>query len=242
MEVAGGRRARDRAPLARLRRPAQRRDRRRRRDWILEIDADERITPRLRAEIEEFLATRPRASTSAPCPAATCSWAGAWALGEVPQVPAAAVPARRLPPRRAARRARGAVGVRADLGLRGRPRARAGRHASPRRSATPPPTRGWRRGSSADALRRRRIRGIVLPGREVRLPAGRRRRLARRLARPREDRAGLLGRRAGVGVRARRSGRGEAPAHYAQERVRRGPVRLLAIACGDHGRPARPAG
>ena len=28
-------------------------------DWILEIDADERITPRLRAEIEEFLARPP---------------------------------------------------------------------------------------------------------------------------------------------------------------------------------------
>jgi hypothetical protein len=29
-------------------------------DWILEVDADERITPRLRAEIEEFLAAPPR--------------------------------------------------------------------------------------------------------------------------------------------------------------------------------------
>jgi hypothetical protein len=29
---------------------------------------------------------------------------------------------------------------------------------------------------------------------------------------------------------------GQAPAHYAQVRVRRGPVRLLVIACGDHDR------
>ena len=244
----GRRRPRDRAPLARLRRPAQRRHRRRRRsDWILEIDADERITPAA-ARRDRGVPCRGargrrhlRGALPRPVPGRQ-----AGAVGEVPQVPAAPVPARRLPPRRAARGARGAVGVRARPG---RSRATSStcspRQPARRRSATP----GAYARLEAEQLsgprlgRRPRARHRAAARRQVRLPAGRRRRLARRLARPGQDRARLLGRRARLDAApAATTRRAPAPRHYAQARVRRGPVRLLAIASGDERRRPRAAG
>ena len=46
------------------------------RDWVLEIDADERVTPGLRAEIEAFLADAPAGVDICGCPAATCCMGG----------------------------------------------------------------------------------------------------------------------------------------------------------------------
>ena len=111
-------------------------------DWVLEVDADERVTPRLQRRdpglSRRGAGRRGHLRRSVPRPADGRS---ARAVGEVPQVPAAAVPARRLPPRRAGHGARGPVGLRAHLGVRGRPRARARRdprRGDPRRAGATP--------------------------------------------------------------------------------------------------------
>ena len=108
-------------------------------NWILEVDADERITPRLRAEIEAFLAAVPAGVDICGVPCRDLLLGG-------PLGPSAKYPKYRL---RLFRRGRyyhdetregprGPVGVRAHLGVRGRPRAPAGGDAGgghPRRLA-----------------------------------------------------------------------------------------------------------
>ena len=221
----GGGRAGDRAPLAGLRRPAQRRARQR----------HQRLGPRgRRRRARHARAARgdrgvPRRSRRTGVDICAVPCRDLFMGGRLG--PSAKYPKYRLRLfRRGAYRhdeqaggARGPVGVRAHLGVRGRPRARARGHAA---GGDPRRRRRYARLEAEPAERTdpaaARVRGIVVrPAAQVRLPAGGGRRLARRLARPGQDRARLLGGRARVGARlrgdaSRRAGAG----HYSQERVR----------------------
>jgi Glycosyl transferase family 2 len=212
-------------------------------DWILEVDADERVTPALRAEIEAFLANAPEGVDICGVPCRDLFLGGR--LG-----PSAKYPKYRLRLfRRGAYRHDERVTVHEGLWAFGPTWAFEGdlEHVladTPREAVrdawayarleaqqlSGPPTAGAR------------IRGIA-----VRPVA----KFAYRLVVDGGWRDGWRGlvkialdcwADALVWVLARgESAAGPAPAHYAQERVRRGPVRLLGIAAGERG-AARAAG
>lgn len=212
-------------------------------DWVLEIDADERVTPELRAEIEAFLADVPDGVDICAVPCRDLLMGGR--LG-----PSAKYPKYRLRLfRRGAYRHDEQVKVHEGLWAFGRTWAFQGdlEHV-----LADTPGEALR-----DAVAYARLEAEQLPGPVS--PAGYVRGI---VVRPfakfwyrlvvdggwRDGWRGLAkitldcGSDALVWVFARggRSG-GPAPSHYSQERVRRGPVRLLAIASGAEG-AARAAG
>jgi glycosyltransferase involved in cell wall biosynthesis len=212
-------------------------------DWILEIDADERITPQLRAEIEAFLADPPAGIDICAVPCRDLLMGGR--LG-----PSAKYPKYRLRLfRRGAYRHDERVAVHEGLWAFGRTWAFEGdlEHLladslwEAIRDATAY-ARLEARQLSGPVSAGARVRGIV-----VRPPA----KFAYRLLVDGGWRDGWRGLAkitldcwadALVWVLARGSrSDGPAPGHYSKERVRRGPVRLLAIAAGADG-AARAAG
>jgi hypothetical protein len=207
-------------------------------DWILEIDADERITPRLAAEIEEFLADPPEGVDICAVPCRDLFLGGR--LG-----PSAKYPKYRLRLfRRGAYRHDEQLAVHEGLWAFGRTWAFEGDLQHVLADTIPEAIRDAvayarleARQLSGPPSAVARLRGVVVR------PAAK---FAYRLAVDGGWRDGWRGvvkigldcaADALVWVFARGEGAGgTAPAHYAQVRVRRGPVRLLVIACGDHDR------
>jgi glycosyltransferase involved in cell wall biosynthesis len=203
-------------------------------DWILEIDADERITPRLRAEIEEFLANPPQGVDICAVPCRDLFMGGR--LG-----PSAKYPKYRLRLfRRGAYRHDEQLAVHEGLWAFGPTWAFEGDLEHVLADTLPEAIRDAvayarleARQLSAAPSAGARIRGVA-----VRPVA----KFAYRLVVDGGWRDGWRGLAkialdcwadALVWVLARgESASGTAPAHYAQVRVRRGPVRLLAIASG----------
>ena len=175
-------------------------------DWILEIDADERVTPRLRAEIEAFLAGAPEDVDICAVPLRDLLLGGR--LG-----PSAKYPKYRL---RLFRRGRyrhdEQVRVHEGLWAFGRTWAFEGdlEHVlaeTPREALRDvwSYARLEAEQLSGPVSASDRVRGIALrPPAKFVLPAGRRRGLARRLAGPVQDRAGLRRGRARLDARPRR--------------------------------------
>jgi hypothetical protein len=207
-------------------------------DWILEIDADERITPRLRAEIEEFLANPPEGVDICAVPCRDLFMGGR--LG-----PSAKYPKYRLRLfRRGAYRHDEQLAVHEGLWAFGPTWAFEGDLQHVLADTLPEAIRdavAYARlearqltGSPSAAAR---IRGVA-----VRPVA----KFAYRLVVDGGWRDGWRGLAkialdcwadALVWVLARgERADAQATAHYAQARVRGGPVRLLVIACGDHDR------
>jgi hypothetical protein len=211
-------------------------------DWILEVDADERVTPQLRAEIESFLAAPPAGVDICALPCRDLFLGGR--LG-----PSAKYPKYRLRLfRRGAYRHDERLAVHEGLWAWGRTWAFEGDLEHLLADTLPEAIRDATayarleaRQLSGPPTAAARVRGIV-----VRPPA----KLAYRLLVDGGWRDGWRGvakialdcwADALVWVLARGGAGGGGPAHYAQERVRRGPVRLLAIASGADG-SARAAG
>ena len=211
-------------------------------DWILEVDADERVTPRLRAEIEAFLSGPPEGVDICAVPCRDLFLGRR--LG-----PSAKYPKYRLRLfRRGAYRHDEQLAVHEGLWAFGRTWAFEGDLEHLLADTLPEAIRDATAYARLEARQLSgplsagaRVRGIV-----VRPPA----KLCYRLFVDggwRDGRSGLAKialdcwADALVWVLARGGGAGPAPAHYAQERVRRGPVRLLAIASGAEG-SARAAG
>jgi Glycosyl transferase family 2 len=203
--------------------------------WILEIDADERVTPQLRAEIEDFLAYTPDDVDICGLPCRDVLFGGR--LG-----PSAKYPKYRLRLfRRGVYRHDERLAVHEGLWAFGRTRPFEGdlEHLL---AATP--GEALRDVWAYARLEASQLRGPIAPGARVRgivlrPPA----KFAYRLVVDGGWRDGWRGvakialdclSDALVWVLARGGeAAGPAPAHYAQERVRRGPVRLLAIASGS---------
>jgi hypothetical protein len=207
-------------------------------DWILEIDADERITPRLRAEIEEFLANPPEGVDICAVPCRDLFMGGR--LG-----PSAKYPKYRLRLfRRGAYRHDEQLAVHEGLWAFGPTWAFEGDLQHVLADTLPEAIRD---AVAYARLEARQLTGSPSAGARIRGVAVRPvAKFAYRLVVDGGWRDGWRGLAkialdcwadALVWVLARgESADGQAPAHYAQVRVRRGPVRLLVIACGDHDR------
>jgi glycosyltransferase involved in cell wall biosynthesis len=203
-------------------------------DWILEIDADERVTPRLGAEIEEFLASPPEGVDICAVPCRDLFMGGR--LG-----PSAKYPKYRLRLfRRGAYRHDEELAVHEGLWAFGPTWAFEGDLQHVLADTFPEAVR--------DAIAYARLEAGQLsgsPSARARIRGAVTRPVAKFVYRLVVDGGWRDGRRglakialdcwadALVWVLARgESADGKTPAHYAQERVRRGPVRLLAIASG----------
>jgi glycosyltransferase involved in cell wall biosynthesis len=207
-------------------------------DWILEIDADERITPRLRAEIEEFLARPPEGVDICAVPCRDLFLGRR--LG-----PSAKYPKYRLRLfRRGAYRHDEQLAVHEGLWAFGPTWAFEGDLQHVLADTLPEAIRDV---VAYARLEARQLSGPPSAGARIRGVAMRPvAKLAYRLVVDGGWRDGWRGvakialdcwADALVWVLARgKRGDEPAPAHYAQPRVRRGPVRLLVIACGDHDR------
>jgi hypothetical protein len=213
-------------------------------DWILEIDADERITAQLRTEIEAFLASPPEGVDICAVPCRDLLMGGR--LG-----PSAKYPKYRLRLfRRGAYRHDEQLAVHEGLWAFGRTWAFEGDLEHVLADTLPEAIRDATAYARLEAEQLSgppsagaRIRGIL-----VRPVA----KFAYRLVVDGGWRDGWRG-LAKIGLdcwadalvwvlaRSESASGGPAPAHYAQVRVRRGPVRLLAIASGAEG-SARAAG
>lgn len=212
-------------------------------DWILEIDADERVTPRLRAEIEAFLADAPAGVEIGAVPCRDLLMGGR--LG-----PSAKYPKYRLRLfRRGAYRHDEQLAVHEGLWAFGRAWAFEGDLEHLLADTLPEAVRdAW----AYARLEAQQLRGPISASDRARgilvRPVAK---FAYRLAVDGGWRDGWRGlvkialdcaADAFVWVQARGTASGtEAPRHYSRERVRRGPVRLLAIASGADG-AARAAG
>jgi hypothetical protein len=207
-------------------------------DWILEIDADERITPRLRAEIEEFLANPPEGVDICAVPCRDLFMGGR--LG-----PSAKYPKYRLRLfRRGAYRHDEQLAVHEGLWAFGPTWAFEGDLQHVLADTLPEAIRD---AVAYARLEARQLTGSPSAGARIRGVAARPvAKFAYRLVVDGGWRDGWRGLAkialdcwadALVWVLARgERADGQAPVHYAQARVRGGPVRLLVIACGDHDR------
>lgn len=206
-------------------------------DWILEIDADERITPRLRAEIEEFLTHPPEGVDICAVPCRDLFLGGR--LG-----PSAKYPKYRLRLfRRGVYRHDEQLAVHEGLWAFGPTWAFEGDMLHVLAETLPEAIRD---ATAYARLEARQLNGAPSPGARVRgivlRPVAK---FAYRLVVDGGWRDGWRGLAkitldcvadALVWVFARAEEGAPAATHYAQARVRRGPVRLLVIACGDHDR------
>jgi glycosyltransferase involved in cell wall biosynthesis len=205
--------------------------------WILEIDADERVTPRLRAEIEDFLADPPAGVHICAVPCRDLF------LGER-LGPSSKYPKYRLRLfRRGVYRHDETLAVHEGLWAWGPTRAFEGDLEHVLADTLPEAIRD---AAAYARLEARQLGGAPGPGARIRgillRPLAK---FAYRLLVDGGWRDGWRGLAkigldcwadALVWVFARGDAAKPAPAHYAQERVRRGPVRLLVIASGDHNR------
>jgi glycosyltransferase involved in cell wall biosynthesis len=212
-------------------------------DWVLEVDADERVTPPLRAEIEAFLADVPDGVDIGAVPCRDLLMGGR--LG-----PSAKYPKYRLRLfRRGAYRHDERLAVHEGLWAFGRTWAFEGDLEHLLADTLPEAIRD---AAAYARLEAGQLSGPMSPGARVRgvvvRPVAK---FAYRLVVDAGWRDGWRGLAkialdcwadALVWVLARGDGSAEAaPGHYSQERVRRGSVRLLAIASGAEG-AARAAG